>query len=37
MENGFWTTHLTDSGGYRLGRESPTDAPEGTRLSEVRT
>ena len=35
VSNRLWTTHFTDPDGYRLLFESPTDVPEGTRLSEV--
>jgi len=33
VSNGLWTTHLSDPDGYQLLFESPTDAPEGTRMS----
>jgi hypothetical protein len=33
--NAMWVTGLTDSDGYRLHFESPTETPEGTSLSEV--
>ena len=33
--NGLWDTCLDDPDGYRLHFESPTDAPEDTKLSEV--
>jgi len=32
--NGLWDTMLSDPDGYRLNFESPTDAPEETKLSE---
>ena len=35
VSNGLWTTELSDPDGYQLLFESPTDVPEGTRLSEV--
>ena len=34
--NGLWVTSLTDPDGFRLYFSSPTDAPEETRLSDVR-
>jgi lactoylglutathione lyase len=33
--NGLWDTCLADPDGYRLHFESPTDTPEGTKLSEA--
>lgn len=33
--NGLWVTELTDPDGYALCFESPSDAPEETKLSEV--
>ena len=33
--NHMWDVALTDPDGYRLHFESPTDVPEGTKLSEV--
>jgi lactoylglutathione lyase len=35
--NSLWTTGLTDPDGYHLGFESPTDTPEDTKLSELKT
>ena len=35
--NAMWTIGLTDPDGYHLGFESPTDAPEDTKLSELKT
>lgn len=35
--NGMWVTSLHDPDGYRLNFESPTDVPEDTKLSEVRS
>jgi lactoylglutathione lyase len=35
--NALWVTSLTDPDGFRLYFSSPTDAPEETRLSEVRS
>ena len=35
VSNGLWATELVDPDGYQLLFESPTDVPEGTRLSEV--
>ena len=35
VSNSLWMTQMTDPDGYRLLFESPTDVPEGTRLSEV--
>ncbi|MBB6143305.1 hypothetical protein HNQ77_001249 [Silvibacterium bohemicum] len=32
--NGLWDTHLSDPDGYKLHFESPTGAPEETKLSE---
>jgi hypothetical protein len=34
--NGLWDTHLSDPDGYRIHFASPTDAPEETKLSEVK-
>ena len=34
--NGLWETNLTDPDGYRLCFASVTDAPEETRLSDLR-
>jgi lactoylglutathione lyase len=34
--NSLWVTCFTDPDGYRLEFESPTDAPEETKLSEIR-
>ena len=33
--NAMWVTRLSDPDGYRLEFESPTDAPEDTKLSEL--
>ena len=33
VSNGMWAFELTDPAGYRLLIESPTESPEGTRLS----
>jgi lactoylglutathione lyase len=35
--NSLWTTGLTDPDGYHLGFESPTDTPEDTKLSELKS
>ena len=35
VSNGLWATELNDPDGNQLLFESPTDLPEGTRLSEV--
>jgi lactoylglutathione lyase len=35
--NSLWTTDLTDPDGYHLGFGSPTDTPEDTKLSELKT
>ena len=34
--NGMWETALCDPDGYRINFESPTDAPEETKLSELK-
>lgn len=34
--NGMWVTTLLDPDGYRIHFESPADAPEDTRLSELK-
>jgi lactoylglutathione lyase len=34
--NSMWVTGLSDPDGYRLEFESPTDAPEETKLSELK-
>jgi hypothetical protein len=33
----MWVTHLLDPDGYRVESESPTDTPEETRLSELKS
>jgi hypothetical protein len=33
--NGMWVTMLADPDGYRLNFESPANAPEDTKLSEI--
>jgi lactoylglutathione lyase len=35
--NSLWVTGLCDPDGYRLGFGSPTDTPEDTKLSELKT
>ena len=35
--NSMWVTHLFDPDGYRLEFESPTDTPEETKLSELKS
>ena len=37
VQNNLWTIMLTDPDGYRIEFESPTDVPEDTKLSEIRT
>ena len=34
--NAMWVTGLSDTDGYRLYFESPTDTPEDTKLSDIR-